>query len=116
MKRFFVATFTIIALLATYSMFTAPHRSNTAKAQGQAEIPEPAQDAPGRIKHELNPHGADNVTAGGTGSLSTISYHGGPLIGTPTAYIIWYGNWNRGNGTDTPQGQAIVEDFLSNLG
>jgi hypothetical protein len=116
MKRLFLATFSIIALLAALSLLSTSHQTNTAHAQGKAVIPEAAQDAPGIIRHELNPHGADNVTAGGTTALSPISYHGGPLLATPTAYIIWYGNWNRGNGTDTPQGQQIVEDFLSNLG
>lgn len=116
MKRFFVATFTIMALLASYSIFSTSRRSTTANAQGLADVPEQAWDAPGIIRHEVNHAGTDNVTAGSTGSLSPISYHNGPLLSTPTAYIIWYGNWNRGNGTDTPEGQAIVEDFLSNVG
>jgi hypothetical protein len=66
---------------------------------------------------ELNP-GARGfaLTTGGTGSLSPLLNHGGPVIGTPTIYIIWYGNWNRGNGTDTPAGQQIIRDFANNVG
>ena len=36
-------------------------------------------------------------------------------MGAPTAYLIWYGNWNQSNGSDTPAGQAIVNDFLFGL-
>jgi hypothetical protein len=36
-------------------------------------------------------------------------------MGTPTVYVIWYGNWNQNNGTDTPAGQTIVRDFLHGL-
>ena len=34
----------------------------------------------------------------------------------PTAYLIWYGNWNQANGSDTPAGQALVRTFLANVG
>jgi hypothetical protein len=94
---------------------------STAQAQGQSQnhIPvEAGGGGPETINHVINAHGADTgyLTAGGTGSLSAITYHNGPLIQTPTAYLIWYGNWNRGNGTDTPAGQQIVRDFLSSVG
>jgi hypothetical protein len=66
---------------------------------------------------ELNPGSRGfALTTGGTGSLTPLLNHGGPVIGTPTIYLIWYGNWNRGNGTDTPAGQQIVRDFASNVG
>jgi hypothetical protein len=42
--------------------------------------------------------------------------HGGPIVAEPNVYIIWYGNWNRANNTDTPAGQQIVRDFLNALG
>jgi hypothetical protein len=117
MKRIFVATLTIVAVLACLSLLTTSRQINKVAAQGKADLPEQAQDAPGIVRiHELNPHGADNVTAGGTASLSPISYHNGPLISTPTAYVIWYGNWNQTNGTDNAAGQQIVRDFLSNIG
>jgi hypothetical protein len=41
--------------------------------------------------------------------------HGGPVIGIPNVYLIWYGNWNQNNGTDTPDGQQIIRDFLKGL-
>jgi hypothetical protein len=66
---------------------------------------------------ELNPGSKGfSLTTGGTGSLTPLLNHGGPVIGTPTIYIIWYGNWNRGNGTDTPAGQQIIRDFSNNVG
>ena len=40
-----------------------------------------------------------------------ISYHGGPLMtGTPTAYYIWYGNW-QGNTATT-----ILQNWISSEG
>ena len=46
-----------------------------------------------------------------------ITAHGGPVMaGTPDAYLIWYGNWNQNNGSDTPAGQQLVRDFLSGIG
>jgi len=68
------------------------------------------------IKHRTNKDEAGYATAGGTASLSAIQYHGGPVMGTPTVYLIWYGNWNQGNGTDTPAGQALVRSFLGGIG
>ncbi|HXG94906.1 MAG TPA: hypothetical protein VNN73_21380 [Blastocatellia bacterium] len=92
------------ALLAACALFT----SANAQTQGAG--------APEIIRHKLNPHGADALTQGSTTATSPISYHGGPLIGTPTMYIIWYGNWNQTNGSDTPAGQQIVRDFANAIG
>jgi hypothetical protein len=73
--------------------------------------------APEIIKHRANPHDIGEApTAGGTGSLSPITYHGGALISTPTAYVIWYGNWAQTNGSDNAAGQQIVRDFLTSVG
>lgn len=36
-------------------------------------------------------------------------------MGTPNLYLIWYGNWNQTNNSDTPTGQAIIRDFLHGL-
>jgi len=30
----------------------------------------------------------------------------------PKVYLIWYGNWNQSNGSDTADGQSLVSDFL----
>src|SRR5207237_7304645 len=67
------------------------------------------------IVHKTNPHQEQgNPPAGSTGTITpTITYHGGPVMGAPTVYVIWYGNWNQSNGSDTPIGQSIVKDFLS---
>jgi hypothetical protein len=67
--------------------------------------------------HKTNPHDVgDALTTGGTGTLSSITNHGGPIIVQPTMYIIWYGNWNQNNGSDTPAGQQIVRDFANKIG
>jgi hypothetical protein len=60
-------------------------------------------------------HTGDAPTAGGTGALSPITYHNGP-VGVENVYLIWYGNWNQTNGTDTPAGQQLVRTFLGALG
>jgi hypothetical protein len=61
--------------------------------------------------HETNPIDVA-PTKGGTASLSPITSHGGPVMVTPKAYLIWYGSWNQKNSSDTPAGQTIVRDFL----
>lgn len=76
------------------------------------------------IHHRVNPnlsgpHVAFGAapTAGSTSKLTTpLTYHKGPVFSTPTAYIIWYGNWAQGNGTDTASGQQIVTDFFNAIG
>jgi hypothetical protein len=68
---------------------------------------------------ELNPGQADGaaLTAGSTGKLTTISNHGGPVMGgAPDIHLIWYGNWNQANGSDTAAGQQIVRDFMGTVG
>jgi len=74
-------------------------------------------DSPQISVHKTNPHNdAINPPAGSTGTITpVITYHGGPVMGAPTVYLIWYGNWNHTSGSDTPAGQAIVNDFLSGL-
>src|SRR5215471_8275470 len=66
--------------------------------------------------HGKNPKEGGAPTAGGTAALTPINNHGGPVMVTPTAYLIWYGNWNQGNGSDTPDGQSLVRAFLSGIG
>jgi hypothetical protein len=48
--------------------------------------------------------------------MSRMYYHRGPIMAEPNVYLIWYGNWNRTNGTDTAAGQQIVRDFLHAIG
>ncbi|MBS1786352.1 MAG: hypothetical protein JST85_01440 [Acidobacteria bacterium] len=74
--------------------------------------------------HQMDPSDSTNsqlrggfaLTTGGTSATTPISWHGGPVIATPTIYIIWYGNWNQSNGTDTPAGQQIVRDWANSIG
>ena len=71
----------------------------------------------GSVHKSINRSHNAAPTIGGTGVVTpAIIYHGGPLIGTPNIYVIWYGNWNANNGSDTPAGQEIVRDFLRNIG
>jgi hypothetical protein len=86
--------------------------------------------AQARIDHRLNRNGEDiysvsaerlrrigaALTTGGTGSTSPLIDHGGPVINTPTIYLIWYGNWNQSNGSDNPAGQQIVRDWAASIG
>jgi len=83
---------------------------------------------PDHVKvHILSPknqHGGDNEmsqptedgnpTAGSIGLVSpNISYHGGPIVVTPSVHIIFYGAW--GTGVDNG-GKQIITDFITNLG
>jgi len=68
------------------------------------------------IRHRTNPHEGEAPTKGSTGTITpVIGYHGGPVMEIPKVYLIWYGNWSQSNGSDTPEGQAIVNDFLYGL-
>ena len=71
-----------------------------------------------KIPHRVNARGAGAPTAGSTGTVTpAITWHGGPVItGTVNIYYIFYGNWNQGNGSDTPAGQQILRDFANNIG
>jgi hypothetical protein len=72
---------------------------------------------PETVHHRLNPHYEFAATEGSTAKTTPITHHGGPVMGGQVnAYVIWYGNWNRFNGTDTPQGQALVRAFLAGIG
>ena len=119
MKRIFSIS---LAVLAAVCLFRASHLINTAHAQNGS----------GPVVHGVNPESlpdrgpetdrgaarvAGSVTTGGTAVVTpAINYNGGPLINTPDVYVIWYGNWNQTNGSDTPAGQQIVRDFLTNEG
>jgi hypothetical protein len=101
----------LCALLAICIGSTAP-----ALAQEQQQT----DTIPHKIQHRINPWGAtsDAPTAGGTGQmLPAIAWNGGPVMaGAPDVHLIWYGNWNQSNGSDTAAGQTLVRDFISGLG
>jgi hypothetical protein len=74
------------------------------------------QGPPQIVPHRTNPHDAGAPTAGSAGLITpAISYHHGPVMGMPTPYLIWYGNWKQANGSDTAAGQQIVRDFIHGL-
>jgi hypothetical protein len=61
-------------------------------------------------------NGSSPAGSGSTRTDSKILYHNGPVLhGTQTVYLIWYGNWNQSNSSDTPEGQSLVRDFLYGL-
>jgi Phosphate-induced protein 1 conserved region len=100
----------LFALLVFASMGSA-RLVTTHAQQGDEHGP------PEIIRLPANPNGiAFQPTAGSTSKTTAIFYGGGPLISTPTAYVIWYGNWNQNNGSDTAAGQQIVTDFLNSVG
>jgi hypothetical protein len=83
-----------------------------AQAQGVTEL------NPRHIPHRINPQGASSEapTAGGTGALTPIINHGGPVMtGAPAIHLIWYGNWNQANGSDTAAGRQLLFDFMYGL-
>ncbi len=97
-----------VSLVAALAVSAAVRPAN---AQSQA------QDHGPQIIHAVNPHEVGLApTAGSTSATSPILYHGGPVVATPNIYLIWYGNWNQANGSDTPSGQQIVRDFAANVG
>lgn len=104
---------TLLALTGLAALATAQGNGN-----GQGDNSQGNNDQ--KRVHELNPYGAAysaaNISKGTTGKITPqITYHGGPLIATPTVYFIWYGNWNRSNNSDTPAGQQILRDLAHGL-
>ena len=74
---------------------------------------------PSKIKHRISPGllSSDAPPTGSTGQATPpITFHGGPVIGgAPNIHLIWYGNWNQANGSDTPAAQTLVRDFMSGI-
>ncbi len=101
-----------LSLLAVCVLLITPPTNSQGQGNGNGNGPD--KDI---IPHKMNQHGADAVTAGSTGTVSpAITYHGGPLIPTPTIYYIWYGNWNLASGSDTAAGKQILRDFAQSIG
>ena len=112
-----------LAVLAAVCLFRAAQLLNTAHAQNDrgpvihGVNPESLPDNGPETNRGNRPGVGDALTTGGTGVVTPpITYHGGPLISTPTIYLIWYGNWNQANGSDTPAGQQVVRDFAGSIG
>jgi hypothetical protein len=75
------------------------------------------QGPPEIVPHRTNPHELNAPTIGSPGIVTPrIAFHGGRVLAMPTPYLIWYGNWNTSNASDTHAGQQIVRDFVYGLG
>ncbi len=102
------------AVWVTVSLVAATAASAQAEGVGSSRISEPG---PPTVIHRVNPRsGAPAPTVGSTTKATPISYHGGPVIFTPTVYLIWYGNWGQASGSDTAAGKQIVRDFATSIG
>jgi Phosphate-induced protein 1 conserved region len=99
-------------MLCAQDVNDAQSQNDDGTAKGQSERPGEREVIPHRTYQ--NKSGA--LPGGSTGIITpTISYHGGPVMGTPNIYLIWYGNWKQSNGSDTAAGQQIVRNFLFGL-
>lgn len=122
-----------IASLALSFALSASNACAVQKTQDDAA--EPTADANGTISrkiehrladwsHGISPFGSLNHVvssavppSGSTGAnVAPISYHGGAIMPSVSKIaVIWYGNWNQNNGTDTAGGQQIIRDLLAGL-
>jgi hypothetical protein len=87
-------------------------------SHAQGEIANPHKIV-ASLKQDNNGEANRDAHTGGQARPSSngISWHGGPvLLGTPTAYYIWYGNWAQSNGTDNAAGQNILVNLASHIG
>jgi hypothetical protein len=111
----FIACGLILSMAGMLSAQDSPDNRSAndgTHARGQSE----GAGAPEIIPHRKNSHEGGAPTAGSTGTiLPNITFHGGPVMASPNVYLIWYGNWNQSNGSDTAAGQEIVRDFLHGL-
>lgn len=93
--------------------------TNLVHAQGNSDHAHTQSEgagAPEIVPHRLKPQVSGSPTVGSVGVMTpTIKIRGGPVMNAPSVYLIWYGNWNQNNGTDTTGGQQIVRDFLHGL-
>jgi hypothetical protein len=76
-----------------------------------------------KVPHGINPNSKSPnfpgyaLTTGGTRKTTAMNYYGGPLINTPTIYIIWYGKWDGSvSSSDTAAGQQIIRDWANSIG
>ena len=75
----------------------------TGKGWGERAYP-----APPRVNENANANAAGHAKPSNNG----ISYHGGPLLTSPSgtnAYYIWYGNWNNNSAT------TILTDLIKSI-
>lgn len=87
---------------------TFTKENHAAKKKDNGEPPDTNPNGPGIPGFAL--------TTGGTTATSPITYHGGPVMGTPAIYLIFYGNWNQTSGSNTPAGRQIIIDWAQSIG
>jgi len=130
------ARFTRLALLGLlaggFSSFAAAVPPENVR-DGKEPVPDASDVIPQKIAHRTAPPLISTVSpfgkvpispkaiqppAGGTGSNTyPIQYHGGPVMPSISKVVlIWYGNWNQSNQTDTPRGQQIIRNAVYGLG
>lgn len=119
-KYFFFLTASALLVsqlgLAAFAQGRVDHGVNP---NASADAPGQSGEAPG-LSGDTNrgPNGPGGfaLTTGGTSATTALINHGGPVMNAPTIYIIWYGNWNQTNGSDTPAGQQIIRDWANAIG
>jgi Phosphate-induced protein 1 conserved region len=121
---------TIAALLSGAALAADPPAN---VRDGRHPSPDANGHIPQKITHQISPDAGSIITSVGRGTQSApshlrpptgstsanrspIKYHGGPVMpGVSRIVVIWYGNWNQTNNTDTPAGQQIIRDALYGL-
>lgn len=126
MKRFPYYTVLMLLLVAFSTINLLAQRPEWAGNDEPSDLPMHEQPS-GFVRPNYNPdinpmnpgefnRGGFALATGGTTATSPISYRGGPLINTPAIYVIFYGNWNQNNGSDTPEGRQIILDWANSVG
>ena len=118
---------TLVLALTTFNLIAQGQSDNADRGRNRQEESEAAdlregkhQDRMADAFGDLNPSRGNRpgfaATTGGTAATSAILYHNGPVMNTPAIYVIFYGDWNQTNGSDTAAGQQIVVDWAQSIG
>ena len=112
-------------LMAALTLSLSVVAVSPALAEHRQAPDEPTIDAMGvisqKVVHRSGAHASATRSmappAGSTAAASQpITYHNGPVMTSVSkVVVIWYGNWNQADGTDTPAGQQIIRDALYGL-
>jgi hypothetical protein len=109
--RKYLAAFLGVAMVVAAAAFTLTSHAQGELANEHKIIARLNHDNNGEANRDAHPGGQARPSSNG------ISWHGGPvMLGTVTAYYIWYGNWAQGNGTDNAAGQTILTNLAQNIG
>jgi hypothetical protein len=117
-------------IFSIFAIFVADASGDGLSGTRSGREDKPGNDGSGSFKKdvmEIIPKSADeskeNETATtttrrdlyvGTSENDPIAYHGGAIVSSQptTVYFIFYGNWSRTSGSDTPAGARILTDFI----